>query len=295
MIVRKYSIFDYINIGMMIIFSLIMLYPFIYVLFTSISDEFAISAGTVKYYPSGVNLEAYKMVFQNQELLLAYYNSVRYAALGTVCFILLTSIVAYPFIFKRFRPNKYISIYHVITMFVGGGLVPTYLLYRSLGLVNSIWVMIIPSAFSIYTAMVFKTYFQTMGMELIEASYIDGANDFRILFRILLPLSKPIIATFSLFKIVEIWNNFFTPMIFFDDNKLYPLTLILRKMLIQLDIQTLRLMMIKDIAEEARRTQVPIAGFKSASIVVTILPIICIYPFIQKYFVKGVMIGSLKA
>jgi putative aldouronate transport system permease protein len=293
--IRKNNLFDHFNKVLLIFFSVLMLYPFVYIFFTSISDEYAISSGVVKYYPSGLNVEAYKMVFKNKELGLAYYNSVRYAVFGTIFHICMTSVVAYPFIFKRFKVNRYVAIFHVITMFVSGGLVPTYLLYRALGLTNSIWVMILPSAFSIYAAMVFKTYYQTMGMELIEASYIDGANDLKILFLVLLPLSKPIIATFSLFKIVEIWNNFFTPLIYFDKERLFPLTLILRKMLIQLDIQTLRAMMLRDIIEASQRQQVPIAAFRAASIIVTVMPIICVYPFIQKYFVKGVMIGSLKA
>lgn len=290
----KNTLFDYFNIVLMFAFALMVIYPFIYILFTSISDEYSISSGIVKYRPSGINFDAYKMVFKNKEIMVGYYNSIRYAAAGTIVFIIVTSIVAYPLSFKRFKINKYVSIYYVMTMFLSGGMVPTYLLYEGLGLVNSMWVMVLPGALGVYNVMIFKTYFQTQGMELIEAAYIDGANDFYILFKVVLPLSKPIIATFSLFQIVGIWNNFFTPLLYLHEEHLYPLTMILRKMLVELDVQTLQRMMLRDLMEQ-RKAIVPIEAFKSAAIFVTILPIICIYPFIQKYFVKGVMIGSLKA
>lgn len=292
----KNNWFDYGNILFMFILSLLMLYPFIYVLFTSISDQYAISSGIVKYYPSGINIEAYRMVFSNGDIGLAYFNSVRYASLGTVVFIIVTSIVSYPLAIKRFKPNRVIAMYYVLTMFINGGMIPTYLLYKALGLVNSMWVMILPSALGVFYIMVFKTFFQTMGTELIDAAYIDGANDLHVLMRIIMPLSKSIIATFSLFTIVGIWNNFFTPMLYLHEEHLQPLTIILRRMLIELDIQSLRTEeMLKELMEGGPQSRISIEAFRAATIIVTILPIVCIYPFIQRYFVKGVMIGSLKA
>lgn len=287
--------FDYVNIAFMILLSCVTLYPFLYLVFLSVSSDYAINSGAVKLYPIGINFEAYRMVFQSDELLTAYYNSIRYTVIGTLVFVLVTTIVAYPLSIKRFKINKAVSIYYVLTMFVNGGLIPTYLLYKSLGLVNSMWVMVLPGALSVYYLMIFKTYFQTMGTELIEAAYIDGANDRKILFRILYPLSKPIIATLSLFMIVSIWNNFFIPLLYLQDTHLQPLTLLMRKLLIQLDITTLQESMLRDLLEGQTREQISIQAFRAASIIVTIFPIICIYPFIQRYFVKGIMIGSLKA
>lgn len=287
--------FDYVNIILLFLIAVLMLYPFVYVFFVSISSEHHISTGVVKFYPAGINLRAYNMVFNSNDILIAYYNSIRYAVLGTFVFILVTSIVSYPLAIKRFKPNKPIAIFYVLTLFISGGVIPTYLLYRELGLVNTIWVMVLPSALGVFYIMIFKTYFQQIGGELIEAAYIDGANDLGVLFRILLPLSKSIIATFSLFQIVSIWNDFFTPLIYLHDEHMQPLTIIMRKMLIQLDIQTLQRTMLKDLLEGQKRVNISIQAFKSATIIITILPIICIYPFIQKYFVKGIMIGSLKA
>lgn len=287
--------FDYANITFMIMFSFVMIYPFLYVLFMSISSEHAILSGVVKYRPGEITFEAYKMVFKSDEILIAYYNSVRYAVIGTLVFILVTSIVAYPLSIKRFKLNKPVAIYHVMTMFISGGLIPTYLLYKSLGLINSMWVMVLPGALSVFYLMIFKTYFQTMGTELTEAAYIDGANDLHVLFKILMPLSKPIIATLSLFTIVSIWNNFFTPLLYLHDEKLQPLTLLMRKLLIQVDVTDLQQRMLRDLIEGQAKTQVSIQAFRAASIIVTILPVVCVYPFIQRYFVKGIMLGSLKS
>ena len=294
MIRAKLNWFDYSNLIFLFLFTLLMVYPFVYILFQSVSNAYAISSGVVLYRPGGLNIEAYKMVFSNNDILIAYWNSVRYAVVGTLVFILVTCIVAYPLTVRQFRPNKVVVIYYVLTMFIGGGMIPTYLLYRTLGLVNTMWVMVLPSALGVYNTIIFRTYFLSLGTDLREAAYIDGANDLYILFRIYIPLSKPIIATFSLFQIVAIWNNFFTPLLYLHDERLQPLTMLLRRLLIQLDIQTIQNMMFRDMMEQNRET-VPTEAFRAASIIVTILPIVCIYPFIQKYFVKGIMIGSLKA
>ena len=289
-----YNVFDYVNTGIMCLLAVTMLYPFLYTLFVSISDSYSIASGAVKFYPSGLNLAAYQMVFKNDDILVAYYNSIRYAFFGTIVFVFITSIVAYPLTIRGFWLNKGASMLYVFTMFLSGGMIPTYLVYKTLGLVNTMWVMVLPSALGVFNIMIFRTYFLGIGSELREAAYIDGAHDLYVLFRIYMPLSKPIIATFSLFQIVGIWNNFFTPLLFLHDERLQPLTILLRRLLIEMDIQTFRVQMERSITERERREVVPVQAFKSASIIVSILPIICIYPFIQKYFVKGIMIGSLK-
>ena len=245
-------------------------------------------------YPSGVNIDAYRFVFSDEGMVRAYYNSLRYAAIGTVIFVVATSIVAYPLAVRGFWLNRGVMIFHVIPMFFSGGLVPMYLVYRSLGMIDTMWVMVLPGAIAVFTTVVFRTYFLGLGSELREAAHIDGANDLYILFRIYLPLSKPVVAFGALFQIVLIWNDFFRPLLFMNDQDLQPLTLFLRRLLVEVDVQSLREQMERSIMERERQEPVPVQAFQAASIIVSIVPIVCIYPFIQRYFVKGALIGSLK-
>ena len=285
--------FDYFNIILMCLLSLVTLYPIIYIFFNSISSAYGISSGITRYMPYGINLDAYKMAFENKELGGAYLNSIIYTVLGTLIHIIVVSIISYPLIFKNFKLNKYISIFYVVSMVVTAGMIPTYIVYSSLGFIDSLWVMVLPNAVSVYAVMIFRTYFKINGYELIEAAYLDGANDFSVLFRILIPISKPIISTFALFKIVAIWNEFFTPLLYFNDSSKFPLTIILRKLLIEVSMKTMRNMKITDM-DSVGQLGPAFQAVNGATIMITILPIIAIYPFIQKYFVKGIMIGSLK-
>ena len=200
----------------------------------------------------------------------------------------------YPLAVRGFWLNRGVMVFHVIPIFFSGGLVPTYLVYRSLGMVDTMWVMVLPGAIAVFTTVVFRTYFLGLGTELREAAHIDGANDLYILFRIYLPLSKPVIAFGALFQIVLIWNDFFRPLLFINEEELKPLTLFLRRLLVQVDVQSLREQMERSIMERERQQPVPVQAFQAASIIVSIVPIICIYPFIQRYFVKGALIGSLR-
>jgi len=296
----KTNLFDYFNYLILSVMALSMVYPFIYVLFTSISDRYAIVQGLTKMYPSGINFRAYQMVLMEPRLLRAYFNSALYASTATITMILVTSIVAYPLSQKRMKFKKFIALYYVMTMFLSGGMIPTYLLYSKLGLVNNMLIMVLPGALGIYNLMMFKTYFEnTIGPELVESAFMDGANDLYILFKIMLPLSKPIMAALGLFMFVGVWNNFFTPLIYLNKEKLQPLTIILRRLLIELDYRNLAVQAALDrydavLGEIERKDVVPQQAFRGASIIVTILPITMIYPFLQKYFVKGIMLGSLK-
>ncbi len=286
--------FDYFNVTLLSLLAALTVYPFIHIVSVSLSDAAGIASGAVALYPSGFNIDAYRFVFSNDDLVTAYYNSVRYAAIGTVIFVLVTSIVAYPLAVRSFWLNKGVMIFHVLTLFFSGGLIPTYLVYRSLGLVDTMWVIVLPPAVAVFTTVIFRTYFLGLGTELREAAHIDGANDIYILFRIYLPLSKPVVAAWSLFQIVAIWNDFFRPLLFINEEELKPLTLFLRRLLVQVDVQSLREQLDRSISERGRRAVVPVQAFQAASIIVSIVPIICIYPFIQRYFVKGALIGSLK-
>jgi len=287
--------FDVLNVIFLFAFALLMLFPFYHVFALSTSSGPGLATGNANYIPVGFNIDAYRMVVQNPELLGAYYNSIRYAAVGTLIYILATSLVAYPLTIRGFWLNKPATLVYILTMFISGGLIPTYLLYRTLGLLNTIWVMVLPGAVTVFGVILFRTNFRLLGSELREAAYMDGAGDFRVLFRIVMPLSKPVIATLSLFRIVEIWNDFRTPFIFLDDERLQPLTILLRRMLITLEITDIsRDRSLQDLLLEVERDPVPIQAFRAATIMVTTLPIMLVYPFIQRYFVKGILIGSLK-
>lgn len=291
----RHNWFDVLNVIFLFAFALLMLFPFYHVFALSTSSGPGLATGNANYIPVGFNIDAYRMVVQNPELLGAYYNSIRYAAVGTLIYILATSLVAYPLTIRGFWLNKPATMVYILTMFISGGLIPTYLLYRTLGLLNTIWVMVLPGAVTVFGVILFRTNFRLLGSELREAAYMDGAGDFRVLFRIVMPLSKPVIATLALFRIVEIWNDFRTPFIFLDDERLQPLTILLRRMLITLEITDIsRDRSLQDLLLEVERDPVPIQAFRAATIMVTTLPIMLIYPFIQRYFVKGILIGSLK-
>lgn len=287
--------FDVANVIFLFVFALLMLFPFYHVFALSTSSGPGLATGASNYMPVGFNIDAYRMVVQNPELLGAYFNSVRYAAIGTAIFILATSLAAYPLTIRGFWLNKPATLLYVVTLFLSASLIPTYLLYRTLGLLDTIWVMVLPGAVTVFGVIVFRTNFQTLGSELREAAYMDGAGDFRVLFRIVLPLSKPVIATMALFRIVEIWNDFGTPFIYIRDERLQPLTILLRRLLVTLEITDVsRDRSLQDLLLEVERDPVPIQAFRAASIIVTTLPILLVYPFIQRYFVKGLLIGALK-
>ena len=273
--VQRISLFDVILYVLLFLITLTFIYPFVYLFFTSISSERAITTWVVMYRPKDVSFRAYASVFENPKLMRAYWNSIRYAALSTVFMLAITGIVAYPLAQRRLKFRKTITFFIVLTMFVEGGMIPTYLLYHRLGLVNSIMIMVLPLGLNVTNLLVFKTYFQYMvSEEMLEAAYVDGANDAQALFSIVLPLSKPLLATFGLFHIVAVWNNFLLPLLYLHDEDLQPLTILIRRMI--------------------RQQSRGLAAFRAASFFVTILPIALTYPFLQRYFIKGIMIGSLK-
>jgi len=234
--------------------------------------------------PRGFTLEAYKTILNDPRVLRYYVNTIIYAVLGTIIMLVLTSMLAYPLIDDKFSGKKIITVLLIITMFFSGGLVPYYLLIRNLKMYNTIWAMILPGSISAWNVIVFKTFFIDLPKELREAAYIDGASHFITLFKIIIPLSKPLFATFALFSIVGYWNDYFTALIFLRDENKYPIALLLRKMLVLLDGTDVKgRMMALGLRNVNTRTA------KSAAVIVTMLPIIMIYPSLQKYFTKGIL------
>jgi putative aldouronate transport system permease protein len=266
---------------------LITLYPFIYVLSMSISSPAHVIDQSVWLLPNGFSLESYKRVFENPNVLQAYYNTVYYTVVGTTVNITMTIMAAYPLSRRKFFLRKPVMMLIVITMFFSGGLVPMFLLIKELGLYNTRWAIILPGAASAFLIIVARTFFQSISEDLHESAKLDGANDLRILHRVVLPLSKPIIAVLTLFYAVAQWNSYFPAMLYLSNAKLQPLSLYLVKIVVQHSNDMLTGVLDFDTAMYAEQ-------LKYAIIIVAVLPILAIYPFLQKHFVKGVMIGSLK-
>ncbi len=275
----------------LILFTLTVAYPLIYVLSSSFSSGHAVSTGQVVLLPVEFSLEGYKAVFAHRLIGSAYFNTFFYTVAGTIINVVFTTMCAYPMSRADFPMKKFFTIFFLIVMFFGGGLIPTYLVISKLKMVNTIWVMLLPGAVSVSNMILVRTYFKSsVPQDLLEASQIDGCSDAKYFFHILLPLSKPVIAVITLYYAVGHWNDYFTAMMYLNDEKLYPLQIILRQILVMNQINLNEMVDV----EQMRAKQGLADVLKYALIVVSTVPILCFYPFIQRYFIKGVMIGSLK-
>ena len=287
---KRMNLFDYVNYLVIALLCASFLYPVLLTVSISISEPQRALTQKIIFMPLGFTLDSYRFLLSDGRILGYYRNSILYAIAGTLVFLLFTSMMAYPFIISSFRGKKILNFYMIVTMFIGGGLIPYYFVVRALGLIDTIWVMIIPGAVSAYNVVIFRTFFGAIPGELRESAHMDGAGHYTTLFRIILPISKPLLATFALFSMVGKWNDFFTPLLFIRNDALMPVQMMLRRMLVLLDFrdtQNKDLLMI--FSAISPRT------IKSAAVIITIIPIMAVYPFLQKYFAKGVLVGSLKA
>lgn len=274
-----------------ILLTLLVLYPLIYIVSCSFSSGQAVSSGKVFLWPVGFSLEGYRRVVTYDGIWRAYGNTLLYTVGGTLLHISLVMICAYPLARKGLPHKGFFMVFFTITMMFSGGLIPSYLLIRNLGMLNTIWAMLIPGAFSAYNMVVARTFIQnTIPDSLLEATQVDGCSDTLYFFRFVLPLSKAVIAVLSMQVAIGIWNSYFNAFIYLSNEKLYPLQILLRNILILSQISA------EDLAdpEEAQALQGMADLIKYALIVFSTVPILCVYPFVQKYFVKGIMIGSLK-
>lgn len=293
MIVKKtigskiYNIFNYL---ILILLMAVTLYPLLYVLFASLSDssKMATYSGFL-WRPLGFSTDAYVEVMKNQLIWSGYANTLFVVIVGTVLDLFFTGLGAYVLSRKSFYLRKPITLMIVFTMFFGGGMIPTYLLVKNLGLLNSLWSLILPGLVNTWNFMIMRTYFEGIPDSLEESAKLDGANDLSVFLRIFLPLSGPIIAVMALFYGVGHWNGWFNAMMYIQDRSKFPLQLILREILIANDTNS----MMGNVVVDADRQQIG-ETIKYATIMVSTVPILCVYPFIQKYFVKGVMIGAIK-
>ncbi|MFS0725804.1 carbohydrate ABC transporter permease [Paenibacillus sp. 1P07SE] len=282
-------LFDVSNILILILLSVVTLYPFIYVLFASVSDSGAfVQHRGILLWPKGFSLESYKMVFQNPNIITGYVNTIFYVLVGTTLNLVMTALGAYGLSRRNVMWGTTIMLLIVLTMFFDGGLIPKYILMLNLGLLDTRWALIIPSAMTTWNLIIMRTSFQAVPPALEESARIDGANDLTILMRVIIPLSLPVIAVMVLFYGVWHWNKWFDALIYLRDRELFPLQLILREILIQNDTESM-------MTGVGGGDRMPVAEtIKYATIIVATLPILFLYPFLQKYFVKGVMIGAVK-
>lgn len=280
------KLFDLANYVILSIIGIVMFYPMFYVFIVSISSAEYINQGMVTWFPRGINFEAYKIVFQNQAIWSGYKNTFLYAIVGTGINLLCTAMCAYPLSRKDLYGRGPITVLVTVTMFVSGGLIPLYLVINQLHLLNSMWAIVLPPAISTYNMIVMRTSFQSIPESLMESAYLDGANDIQILSKIVLPLSKPIMATMTLFYAVSHWNSYFPAMIYLNDQKKYPVQVIMRDIVIQGDLA--------QGGDIVGSMNVVATNYKYAVIIIAVIPILIVYPLLQKYFTKGVMVGAVK-
>ncbi len=288
---RMFVFGNYLFIGVLLV---MVFYPLVYIVSASISDPVAVNSGRMWLLPQGLTLEGFERVFRNPDILLGYRNTLFYTFAGTFINLCVTLPCAYA-LSRTDLPGRTVFLFIIIfTMFFSGGLIPTYLLVRDLGLINTPWALLLPKAATAWNILVAMAFFRmTIPRELQDAADIDGCSTFRFFMRIVLPLSKPIIAVMALFYAVGHWNQYFDALIYLSDRNLYPLQLFLREILVQQQMSAS--MMMDGAAMEALAEQARIADIvKYAVMIVASLPLLVLYPFLQRYFVKGVMIGSVK-
>lgn len=280
------SIFDFFNILFFIVLSIVMIFPLWSVLMTSLVSNGEYFARSIILWPRKFVFESYIAVFHDEQLIRSLLVTIFITVVGTLYSMLMTVMLAYGLAKDNLMWGKFFRTLIIITMYFNGGIVPYYILIKNLHLRDTIWVMIIPMAISAWNYIIIRSFFRQLPESLDEAAKIDGANDLQILFRIILPLSAPVLATFSLFYGVEYWNSWWFAMLFISDSNLHPLQYVLREMVISnSNIQSTTITMGKALFEE---------GVKMATVVVATVPILVVYPFLQKYFTKGVILGAIK-
>lgn len=283
---NKVDLFEVVNLLILLLVALVTLYPFLYVIFASLSDPVALmSNSSLLFKPVGFSWNAYAKVFQNSSIYSGYMNTIFYVVVGTAVNILATCIAAYVLSRKQFMLRRFFTLMFIFTMYFSGGLIPSYLLVKDLGLIGSRLALIIPGAVSTFNLMIMITGFEGIPQSLEESARIDGAGDWTILFRIVMPLAKPTIMVILLYYAVGHWNSWFNAMIYLRDAEKMPLQIFLRDILTRSQLGAM-----------TGQTDIEDVGLtiKYATIIVSTVPILCIYPFIQKHFVKGVMIGAVK-
>lgn len=277
----------YILLGLFVVAIII---PMIYVIVGSFMDPITLQNKGITFDFSKWTTTAYQRVFSNPQIWIGFKNAVVYSVVFTVISVFVTLLAAYPMSRPDFKGRGFFNVIFVITMFFGGGLIPTYLLINNLGMKNTMWAIVLPGAFNVWNMIIARTYYQGIPSELREAADVDGANEMRFFFMILLPVCTPVIAVLALWQFVGMWNSYFDALIYLDDTAKQPLQVVLRSILIQNKPES---GMISDMQSTAERAQLA-ELLKYATIIVSSLPLLVMYPFFQKYFDSGIMVGSVK-
>lgn len=281
---RKITPFTIVNTIILLIVAFVTVYPFVYMIAVSLSSDIYVMKGQVNLWPKEFTLKNYEHVLSDSRIGRGYLNTLLYVSLGTFVSLLVTAMGAYALSKSRLIFRKAFMLLIVFTILFSGGMIPTFLVVKNLGLVDTIWAMILPTAVSTWNLIIMRTFFSSIPTELEEAGKMDGLNDIGIFTRIVLPLSKPVLATIGLFYAVGIWNNFMSPLLYLRNDALYPLQVVLRNMVL-----------VEQMADVSSGDAIIVAeSLKYATIMASTIPILLLYPFLQKYFVKGVMIGSMK-
>lgn len=283
-------LFDAVLVVISVLIILLVAYPLYFIIIASFSQPEAVLGGKLRFLPVGFNVESYQMVLAEKKVWVGYRNTIFYTVLGTCINLVITVLAAYPLSRKDMPCRGLFTFVASFTMLFGGGMIPVYLVVRRLGIVDSIWAMVIPNALATYNMLVMKNYFQSsVPEELQEAAAIDGCDYFRTLMRVVMPLSAPILAVITLFYAVGHWNAFFNAIIYLRNQDLFPLQIVLRDILLQNSLEAVG-GDLTGMYEKVMRGET----MKYALIIVASLPVIAMYPFVQKYFVKGVMVGAIK-
>jgi putative aldouronate transport system permease protein len=287
-------VFDTVNFVVLTAVFVIVAYPLYFIIISSVSDPFEVAGGRVLLYPKGFTLDGYKEVLKNSGVMRGFFNSVYYTILGVFINLIVTLPTAYALSRNDFYGRKTISIFYIVTMFVSGGLVPTYLVVRQMGMLNTVWSLVIPGALGVYNMMVARTFFKTnIPNELLDAAKIDGCSNTSFFFRIVLPLSGAIVAILVLWCGVGHWNSYFNALLYISERERQPLQLELRMVLLQ-NTQAPNMPFTVEFIAERRRLEALRDMMKYSLIIIASIPVLILYPFIQKHFVKGITVGSLK-
>ena len=283
----KYSVFPIFNSALMISLMVIMLYPMLNVLAVSLSDYGEYLKHPMMFYPRNITFDAYRAILKSRLLYTSYRNTIFLTVVGTTVNVVITVMTAYPLSKSHLKGRRVITLAIIFTMLFQGGIIPTYFIVRAVGLLDTLWALIIPIAINTYYLIIMRSFFVTLPPSLEESAKIEGANDISILVRIILPISIPAIVTISLFYAVLNWNQFFQAILYIDSKDKWPLQILLREMI----LQATELIQADDIHQG---TTVYPFTIRSATVIVVVLPILLVYPFLQKYFMKGILLGSVK-
>ena len=283
--------FDVVNVAIMILLLCVYIWPIWFVIIASFSDPMEVQLGKVLFLPSKLSIQSYIELINRSSIWTGYRNSLIYLVSGTFLDMVFTICAAYPLSRKDFMLRRPVMVFLLITMYFSGGLIPMYMLVKALGLINTIWCILLSGVLSVYNILIMRSYFMnSIPSALQEAAVLDGANSYQYLIKVVLPLSKPVLAVIALYNAVGRWNDYYTALVYIHNEDMYPLQLVLREILDSVTAKSTDITNNLDMTDQVKLAQ----SLKYSSIIVATIPIMLIYPFVQKYFVKGVMIGAVK-